>query len=34
MQKLGLIAGAPTGRLMGYRPNYVPADSADVSLAL
>jgi len=34
IQKLGLIAGAPTGRLLGYRPAYVPAETADVSLAI
>jgi hypothetical protein len=34
MQKLGLMAGAPLGRLLGYRPVYVPADGADVSLAI
>jgi hypothetical protein len=35
VQKLGLIAGAPVGRLLGYRPDYLPAESvADVSLAI
>lgn len=34
MQRLGLMAGAPLGRLLGYRPVYVPADGADVSLAI
>ena len=34
LQKLGLVAGAPVGRLLGYRPDYVPADAADVSLAI
>jgi quercetin dioxygenase-like cupin family protein len=35
MQKLGLLAGAPVGRLLGYRPEYVPAGTAvDVSLAI
>jgi quercetin dioxygenase-like cupin family protein len=34
IQKLGLVAGVPTGRLLGYRPEYVPAENADVSLAV
>jgi mannose-6-phosphate isomerase-like protein (cupin superfamily) len=35
LQKLGLVAGAPVGRLLGYRPDYVPAEAAaDVSLAI
>ena len=34
IQKLGLIAGAPTGRVLGYRPAYVPAEATDVSLAI
>ena len=34
LQKLGLLAGAPAGRLLGYRPAYVAADPAEVSLAI
>jgi quercetin dioxygenase-like cupin family protein len=35
VQKLGLIAGAPLGRLLGYRPTYEPAEGAvEVGLAL
>ncbi len=34
LQKLALLAGAPAGRLLGYRPAYVAADPAEVSLAI
>ena len=34
LQKLGLVAGAPVGRVLGYRPAYVPAGAGDVSLAI
>jgi quercetin dioxygenase-like cupin family protein len=34
MQKLGLVAGAPLGRLLGYRPAYVPAAEGEVSVAI
>jgi len=34
MQRLGLVTGSPAGRLLGYRPTYVPADAAEVSLAI
>jgi quercetin dioxygenase-like cupin family protein len=34
MQKLGLIAGAPLGRLMGYRPTVAANAPSDVSLAI
>ena len=34
IQKLGLVFGSPTGRLLGYKADYVPAETADVSLAI
>ena len=34
MQKLGLVLGAPVGRLVGYRATYEPAEPSEVSLAL
>jgi mannose-6-phosphate isomerase-like protein (cupin superfamily) len=34
IQKLGLVFGSPTGRLLGYKPGYVPAEAGDVSLAI
>ena len=34
MQKLGLIAGAPLGRLKGYRPAVDASTASDVSLAI
>ena len=34
MQKLGLVLGAPLGRLVGYKPTYEPAEPSEVSLAL
>lgn len=34
LQKLGLALGAPLGRLLGYRPTYEPAATADPALAI
>jgi mannose-6-phosphate isomerase-like protein (cupin superfamily) len=34
LQKAGLIAGAPLGRLLGYKPTYEPTDPGEASLAL
>ena len=34
LQKLGLIAGAPFGRLLGYRPVYVPVASGEMPIAV
>ena len=32
LQKLGLIAGAPTGRLLGYKPTYAQDEIGEVAL--
>ena len=34
MQKLGLVLGAPLGRLVGYRPTYELQEPAEVALAV
>jgi quercetin dioxygenase-like cupin family protein len=34
MQKLGLLMGAPLGRLLGYGPTYAPAEPPEVAPAL
>jgi quercetin dioxygenase-like cupin family protein len=34
MQKLGLVLGAPLGRLVGYKPTYAAAEPVEVSLAV
>ena len=34
MQRLGLVAGAPTGRLLGYRATYAPAPAGEPEVAL
>jgi quercetin dioxygenase-like cupin family protein len=34
MQKLGLVMGAPLGRLVGYEPTYAPAEPSQVAPAL
>jgi hypothetical protein len=33
VQKLGLVTGAPVGRLLGYRPTYAPAEAGEVAVA-
>ena len=32
VQKLGLIGGAPTGRLLGYKPTYTPDEVGEVAV--
>lgn len=34
LQKAGLLAGAPLGRLLGYEATYEPGDPGEASLAL
>jgi quercetin dioxygenase-like cupin family protein len=34
LQKLGLMLGAPLGRLVGYGPTYVPAEPSEVAPAV
>ena len=34
LQKLGLVLGAPSARMVGYSRTYVPAEAGDVSLAI
>jgi quercetin dioxygenase-like cupin family protein len=34
MQKLGLMLGAPLGRLVGYQPTYAPAEPSEVAAAV
>ena len=34
IQKLGLLLGAPLGRLVGYEPTYQPEEPSEVSLAV
>jgi quercetin dioxygenase-like cupin family protein len=34
MQRLGLMLGAPVGRLVGYGPTYAPAEPSEASLAV
>jgi mannose-6-phosphate isomerase-like protein (cupin superfamily) len=33
VQKLGLVTGAPVGRLLGYRRTYAPAEAGEVAVA-
>jgi hypothetical protein len=34
MQRLGLLLGAPLGRLVGYEPRYAPAEPSEVAPAV
>ena len=32
VQKLGLVGGAPTGRLLGYKPTYTQGEVGEVAV--